>query len=96
MRLLAVAALGLGIFACATPSSSSGSGTASAQAGSCSTATVNGEAIVYSSPDVNSQQIAKLTNHAQVCADPDSVGFGYRHVKLDNGKEGYVPEADLI
>ena len=96
MRLFAVAALGLGIFACATPSSSSGNGTASAQAGSCSTATVNGEAIVYTSPDSTSAPIAKLTNHTRVCADQDSAGFGYRKVKLDNGKEGYVSETDLI
>ena len=96
MRLIAAAVIGFGIFACATPSSSSGNGTMSAQAGSCSPATVNGEAIVYTTPDVNSAQVAKLANHAKVCADTDSVGFGYRHVKLDNGKEGYVAESDLM
>jgi len=93
MRILA-AVLGLGLFACATMSS--GNGTPTAQAGSCSPATVNGEAVVYTSPDSTSQQVAKLANHSRVCADSDATGFGYRHVKLDNGKEGYVSDSDLI
>ena len=89
--ILVVAALGLA--ACATMSSENGT---TAQAGSCSPATVNGGAIVYSQPDVNSNRVASLSNKARVCADPDAVGFGYRHVKLDNGKEGYIAESDLI
>ena len=95
MRLVAVAVLGFGFFACATPSSS-GTGTMSAQAGSCTSATVNGGAIVYTQPDSTSEQIAKLTDKSKVCADADSAGFGFRRVKLSNGKEGYVAESDLI
>ncbi|MCA1825671.1 MAG: SH3 domain-containing protein [Myxococcales bacterium] len=96
MRFVAAAVLGLAFIACATPSSSSENGTMSAQAGSCSPATVNGEAIVYTSPDSTSAPVAKLANRSRVCADSEQTGFGYRHVKLDNGKEGYVSDSDLI
>ena len=70
--ILVVAALGLA--ACATMSSENGT---TAQAGSCSPATVNGGAIVYSQPDVNSNRVASLSNKARVCADSDAVGFGW-------------------
>ena len=91
MKAILVAVLGL--TACATMSSGNGT---TAQAGSCTPATVNGGAIVYSQPDGTSNPVASLSNRARVCADSDSSGFGYRHVKLDNGKEGYIAESDLI
>jgi len=91
MKAILVAVLGL--TACAT--TSSGTGT-TAQAGSCSPATANGGTIVYSQPDINSSRVASLSNKARVCADSDAIGFGYRHVRLDNGKEGYVADSDLI
>ena len=92
MRAVLAVALGLS-FACASMNSS-GSGTAQAQ--SCSPATTNKGAVVYASPDSASAMVAALKSSAQVCADADAVGFGYRHVKLSDGREGYVAEGDLI
>lgn len=94
MKAILVAVLGL--TACATMSSPSGNGTASAQAGACAPATVSGNAVVYSSPDDTSQPVAKLSDRSRVCADAESTGFGFRHVKLENGKEGYVAASNLI
>jgi hypothetical protein len=90
MRFVLVAALGL--TACATMSSGNGT---TAQAGSCTPAMANRGAIVYAKPDSTSNPVATIPDTAQVCADLDSVGFGYRHVKLNNGKEGYVAENEL-
>lgn len=89
MRFILVAALGLAA-ACAT--TMSGSGTASA---SCEPATANDGAVVYSSPDPTSNPVAHLSSKTHVCADPDSVGFGFRKVKLDDGKSGYLAEKDI-
>jgi hypothetical protein len=92
MKSILVAALGLS-FACASTLSSVAP---AGIAGSCVPATANGPATVYSRPDGNSERVAALPDHTQVCADSDVVGFGFRHVKLSNGKEGYVAESDLI
>ena len=91
MRSLLVLALGLS-FACAGMSAS-GSGTAQA---SCAPTTTNKGVVVYSAPDGASSPIANLKPASQVCADSNTVGFGYRHVKLADGREGYVHEEDLI
>ena len=92
MRSMLVVALGLS-FACAGMNAS-GSGTEQAQ--SCAPATTNKSAIVYSNPDSASKAVATLKTASQVCADPETVGFGYRHVKLGDGRDGYIVEADLI
>jgi hypothetical protein len=93
MKSILVAALGLS-FACASMMSSAGpAGTAAA---SCSPATANPGATVYSRPDTTSNPVAALADRTQVCADSEVVGFGFRHVKLSNGKEGYVAAEDLI
>ena len=91
MRSLLVVALGLS-FACAGMNAS-GSGTAQA---SCSPATTNKGVVVYSRPDGSADPIANLKPASQVCADSETVGFGYRHVKLADGREGYVEASDLI
>lgn len=91
MRSMLVVALGLS-FACAGMNAS-GSGTAQS---ACSPTTTNKGVVVYSSPDSASSPIANLKPASQVCADSDTVGFGYRHVKLADGREGYVAEGDLI
>jgi hypothetical protein len=36
-----------------------------------------------------------LNTNATVCADPSSAGFGFRRIRLANGKDGYVPETVL-
>ncbi len=94
MKSILVVALGLS-FACASMTSAAGpAGTA--QAAACSPATANPGATVYSRPDSTSNPVAALGSRTQVCAESEVVGFGFRHVKLNDGKEGYVADADLI
>ena len=51
---------------------------------------------VYDRPDsaVNGPT-ARLDEDTPVCASTDSRGFGFRLVKLANGKSGYVEESNL-
>ena len=88
MKIVLAAALGL--FACATASPAP-----TAQEGACSPATASRGAIVYSRPDNTSRPIATLSSSGQVCADAESVGFGFRHVKLGDGRDGYVADSEL-
>ena len=89
MRLILAAALGLS-FACATASPAP-----TAQAGSCAPATADRGTVVYSRPDSTSAPIATLSASTHVCADSEQVGFGFHHVKLDDGREGYVADRDF-
>lgn len=93
MRSILVAAIGLS-FACASMNSA-GAPAASGEAG-CAPASLAGGAVVYSRPDSSSSPIATVSDRSRVCAGTDTVGFGYRKVKLDNGKEGYAAESDLM
>jgi hypothetical protein len=74
---------------------SSGAPATSAQAGSCSPALANPGTIVYARPDSNSDAVATIADRTQVCAESDSVGYGFRRVKLDNGRHGYIAETEL-
>jgi len=51
---------------------------------------------VYDRPDsaVNGPT-ARLDEDTPVCASTDSRGFGFRLVKLANGKSGYVEDSNL-
>ena len=92
MRLLLLSALPLAI-ACAT-AGTAGAGSAG-DARSCSAATADRGAVVYVRPDSTSDAVTTLADRAQLCADPSTVGFGFRHVKLGDGREGYVAEDQL-
>jgi hypothetical protein len=94
MKVFAVAAALCLSFACATTTSSGTAATAAA--GSCAPAIVSAGITVYSRPDGNSDPVASINDRTQVCAESKIVGFGYRHVKLANGKEGYVIAEGLI
>ena len=94
MKSILVAALGLS-FACAsTLSSGAPAGTAQADS-SCAPAVADSGTTVYSRPDGDSAPVATLRDKTQLCADSNTVGFGFRKVKLSNGKEGYVAESSL-
>ncbi len=93
MKSMLVVALGLS-FACASTLASS-SPAGAARSDSCAPTMADKGAIVYSGPDSTSNPVATFSEQTQVCADQASVGFGYRHVKLGNGKEGYVAETSL-
>ena len=87
-------AIALALSAGCAGMNASGSGTA--QNEGCAPATTNKAAVVYSNPDSASRQVATLKSASQVCADPEATAFGYRHVKLGDGREGYVEQGDLI
>ena len=96
MRLIAAFAL-LSICACASTNSSSGTSTSSLrEAQSCASpwvsATSATDADVFAKPDSTSTVIGIISPRMGVCADSTTVGFGYRRVKLPDGKEGYVAE----
>jgi hypothetical protein len=46
-------------------------------------------------PDSTSDTVARIADRTPVCADPDSVGYGFRHVKLENGRHGYIADTEL-
>jgi hypothetical protein len=51
---------------------------------------------VYDRPDsAATGSTARLGEDTPVCASTDSRGFGFRLVKLPNGKSGYVEESNL-
>ena len=84
--------------ACATTSSSPSS--SRAQAGvQCSSpqvsAVVERDTDVYASPDSTSAVVGTLPTSAKVCADSSASGYGFRHVKLPNGRDGFVDEANV-
>ncbi len=92
MKSILVAALALS-FACASLGSSTGA--TSSEAG-CTPASLAAGTVVYSRPDATSSPIVTVSANSKVCAGADALGFGYRRVKLANGKEGFVAEADVI
>jgi len=93
----------LSTLACAsTSSTSSPTGSSAAQRAdsrSCSSplvaAVVDRDTDVFASPDSTSLVIASLPNSAKVCADPSVTGFGFRRVKLANGRDGFVDDANV-
>jgi hypothetical protein len=44
-------------------------------------------------PDAN--MIAQLQNETPICVATDAYGTGYLQVKLDDGRQGYIAEANL-
>ena len=89
-------------FACATGSSSNGAssgGSAKADAQSCSPmipAVARRGTSVYDRPDsAVAAPMARFDEDTPVCASPDSRGFGFRLIKLANGKSGYVEDSNL-
>ena len=50
---------------------------------------------VYAGPDSSMGPMTTLKEDTPVCASTDSVGFGFRKVKLANGNTGFVPESSL-
>jgi hypothetical protein len=96
MRLIAAFAL-VSICACASTNSSSGTTPSTAkEAQSCASpwvpAVSSTNADVFARPDGTSDIVGVISTRQGVCADTSTVGFGYRRVKLPNGREGYVAE----
>ena len=89
--------------ACATGSSSNAGGSggsANADAQSCSSPMILAVArrgtSVYDRPDsAVADSMARFDEDTPVCASTDSRGFGFRLVRMANGKSGYVEESNL-
>ena len=101
MRTLAAFAL-LSVCACASTGSSTSSTsrdmkqTADQSCGSSFVPAVAGtDTDVFARPDSTSAIVGVLNTRATVCADPSTAGFGFRRVRLANGRDGYVPESAL-
>ena len=94
MRFLTAVALTSALACASTSSASSGGQNASAQACSASQvpAVVASDAEVYTRPDGNSKQVGNVDGGTRVCADPSTSGYGFRRIKLADGKEGYVTD----
>jgi hypothetical protein len=100
MRWIGVVALASAL-ACASTSSSPGSssGAQRSDAQSCSSgqvsALVERDTDVYASPDSTSRVVGTLPNRTRVCADASASGYGFRRVKLPDGRDGFVDEANV-
>lgn len=100
MRALCVLSLTV-TFACAAGSSSTGTSPATSSmldAQSCAPmvpAVAYSGASVYGGPDSTSGAIATLKEDTPVCASSSTSGFGFRRVKLANGRSGFVEESSL-
>ena len=101
MRWMGAAVL-VSAFACASTSSSSPGSSMSAQRSdgqSCPSgqvsAVVERDTDVYASPDSTSRVVGTLNTRARVCADASASGYGFRRVKLPNGRDGFVDESNV-
>jgi hypothetical protein len=88
----------LSMLACASTSSTSSpassSGDQRSDSQSCSSplvsAVVERDTDVFASPDSTSAVIAVVHNRAKVCADSSATGYGFRRVRLADGRSGFV------
>ena len=102
MRSIGVLALASALACASTSSSSSPGSSAAAQrsdAQSCSSgqvsALVERDTDVYASPDSTSRVVGTLPNRTRVCADASASGYGFRRVKLPDGRDGFVDDANV-
>lgn len=96
MKLFVALPLALS-FACASTSSST-TPTASASGQSCGQmvpAVAYRGSDVYEGPDSSASPVITLKEDTPVCASPESQGFGFRKIKLANGRTGFVSESSL-
>jgi hypothetical protein len=50
---------------------------------------------VHTGPDGNAAEIATLQGSTPVCVSNDTLGFGFRRVKLSDGRTGFISEGSL-
>jgi hypothetical protein len=102
MRWIGTMAL-VSALACASTSSSTAPGSSSGAqrsgAQSCAApqvpARVERDSDVYASPDSTSAVVGNLRNSARVCADDSASGYGFRRVKMSDGRQGFVEESNV-
>ncbi|HUJ28033.1 MAG TPA: SH3 domain-containing protein [Myxococcales bacterium] len=93
MKTLTIVALLLGT-ACATTSAATGPGAVACEKGHA--AIVNQGSTIYVSPDSTSSAITQLSKDARMCVASEQSGFGFRKVRLPDGRTGYVSESNLM
>jgi len=50
---------------------------------------------MYATPDSTSRIVGTLPNRSKVCADASASGYGFRRVKLPDGREGFVDDSNV-
>ena len=102
MKAIAMLVLGSALACASTSSSSSPGSSATAQRSdgqSCTggqvPALVEHDTDVYATPDGTSRVVGTLPTRSKVCADTSASGYGFRRVKLADGRDGFVAEADV-
>jgi len=102
MRWIGAMAL-VSALACASTSSSSSpassSGAQRSDAQSCAapqvSARVERDVEVYARPDPTSGVIGTLSDRATVCADGSPSGFGFRRIKMADGRDGFIDDSKV-
>ncbi len=84
--------------ACASTSSSSGlAGSGGDRAGDTNSCAPLAAAMVYrgttlySNPDSTSAAVTNLDTDTRLCASSSTAGFGFRRVRLPDGRDAYAP-----
>ena len=102
MRWIGLLALASALACASTSSSSSPGSSASSQRSdgqSCPAgqvpAVVETDADVYASPDSTSRIVGSLPTRSRVCVDASASGYGFRRVRLPDGREGFVDDANV-
>jgi guanyl-specific ribonuclease Sa len=101
MRLALISLSFVFAAACATGRSvdeTSGPAASASSSGDCGpmTAAHAGRgAVVLSAPDSTANSIATLQEGTAICASKDSRGFGFRRVRLPDGRIGYIDEQNI-
>lgn len=100
MRLLLISlsfalAAGCATGRSAEPSASAGASGSVGDCGPMVAAHAGRGAVVLSAPDSTANSIATLQEGTTLCASKESRGFGFRRVRLADGRIGFVDEQNL-
>jgi hypothetical protein len=101
MRIVPALALALASACAGTSTSRDTAGATSAKVSgqSCAAPLVSSVAHrgteIYAAPDGNSAVVGTLKSDTPVCVEAVSEGFGFRRVKLADGRTGFVAEQSI-
>jgi hypothetical protein len=92
MRLLSLSFALAAACAAGTPSETAG---AARDCGPMVAAVASRGATVREAPDGTAQLVMTMPGPTPVCASSESRGFGYRRVRLADGRTGFIEESSL-
>jgi hypothetical protein len=102
MKAIAILVLGSALACASTSSSSSPGSSAAAQRSdgqSCPVgqvpAVVEHDTDVYATPDSTSRVLGSLPTRAKVCVDASASGYGFRRVRLSDGRDGFIADSNV-